>query len=67
VILPHYVLFNAATAAFKQGVITLGLHFILFLTCECAQKVKVFVTGKRFQLGLKQHSSLLGPFVSLKQ
>ncbi len=36
--------------------------FISVVTYKCAQKAKVFFTGKSFQPIVMQRSSLLGPF-----
>ncbi len=42
-------------------------YFILFVTQEQAQYVRVFVTGKPFQLSGMEQSSLLGQLVSYEE
>jgi hypothetical protein len=42
-------------------------HFIFFITYEQAQKVRVFVLGKPFQLNVMQHSSLSDQFTSYEE
>jgi hypothetical protein len=39
-------------------------HFIFFVTYECDQQARAFVTGKPFQ-SVIYHSSLLGSFLSI--
>jgi hypothetical protein len=42
-------------------------HLIFFVTCEWAQKPRVFVPPKHFKHNVVLHFCLLGQFVSYKE
>jgi hypothetical protein len=48
-------------------ILSLVRNISFFVTYKWAQKAKLFAIGKFFLSSVKQHSSLLGPFISSEE
>ncbi len=59
-----------ALAAFTRlivDILSLERNISFFVTYKWAQKARVFAIGKFFLSSVKQHSILLGPFISSEE